>query len=104
MSYCYPRLMFYQPCVTDDGMSPTIYIYIYIYIYILHFIILSVGQVFVQDNILLLIGNVQATLLFLIFYLQKLSTQTKSSDDYDYVESRFITNGNGSTIKQVMLS
>ena len=98
MSYCYPRLIFYQPCVTDDAMSPTIYIYI------LHFIILSVGQVFVQDNILLLIGNVQATLLFLIFYLQKLSTQTKSSDDYDYVESRFITNGNGSNIKQVMLS
>ena len=98
MSYCYPRLMFYQPCVTDDAMSPTIYIYI------LHFIILSVGQVFVQDNILLLIGNVQATLLFLIFYLQKLSTQTKSSDDYDYVESRCITNGNGNTIKQVMLS
>ena len=98
MSYCYPRLMFYQPCVTDDAMSPTIYIYI------LHFIILSVGQVFVQDNILLLIGNVQATVLFLIFYLQKLSTQTKSGDDYDYVESRCITNGNGSTIKQVMLS
>ena len=77
---------------------------IYIYIYILHFIILSVGQVFVQDNILLLIGNVQATLLFLIFYLQKPSTQTQSSDDYDYVESRCITNGNGSTIKEVMLS
>ena len=31
MSYCYPRLMLYQPCVIDDAMSPTIYIYITFY-------------------------------------------------------------------------